>query len=117
MLKKIGSKILIIAMISLMSVSDSLAQVRIRFARGRTSATVSGRIPPGTGVRRYVLRAMRGQTLTATLSSGNGKCDFTQGDYEDTQYTEYIERTGDVYFSLDNHGSRTTNFTLTVSVR
>jgi len=118
MLKKIGLKFVVLMMIGVMSATDSLAQsTRIRFARGRSSASVSGTIRPGTRVRTYVLRAMAGQTLSATLSSGNGKCDFTQGDYEDTQYSQEIEETGDVVFSIDNHGTRATNFTLTVSIR
>lgn len=117
MLRKFGIKMLVLAMIAVMASSDVMAQTRIRFARGRTSTTISGTIRPGNSVRSYVLRAEEGQTLTATLSSGNGKCDFTQGDYEDTQYTQVIEETGDVVFSIDNHGTRATNFTLTVSVR
>jgi len=117
MLKKIGLKLMVLMMIGVMFTTDSLAQTRIRFARGRSSATVSGTIRPGTSVRSYVLRAAAGQTLTATLSSGNGKCDFTQGDYEDTQYSQVIEEDGDVTFSIDNHGSRATTFTLTVSIK
>jgi hypothetical protein len=117
MLKKLSLKFLIVAMIGLMSITDLSAQTRVRFARGRSSATFSGRIRPGSSVRSYVLRASAGQTLTATLSSGNGKCDFTQGDYEDTQYSQVIEENGDVTFSIDNHGSRVTNFTLTISIK
>jgi hypothetical protein len=117
MLKKFGVKFLILMMIGVMSVTDLSAQTRVRFARGRSSASFSGTIRPGTGIRSYVLRARAGQTLTATLSSGNGKCDFTQGDYEDTQYSQQIEEDGDVTFSIDNHGNRTTSFTLTISVR
>lgn len=117
MFKKIGAKFLVLMMIGVLFTTDTLAQTRIRFARGRSSATVSGRIAPGNSVRSYVLRAQAGQTLTATLSSGNGKCDFTEGDYEDTQYSRVIEEDGDVVFSIDNHGSRTTTFTLTVSIR
>lgn len=117
MLKKFGVKMLVVAMIALMASSDVLAQTRIRFARGRTSATISGTLRPGNAVRSYVLRAAAGQTLTATLSSGNGKCDFNEGEYEDTQYSRYIEEDGDVVFSLDNHGTRSTSFTLTVSIR
>jgi hypothetical protein len=117
MFRKLGVKILILAMMSVMLTTDSLAQTRIRFARGRSSASVSGTVRPGTRVRTYVLRAMAGQTLTATISSGNGKCDFTQGEYEDTQYSQLIEETGDVVFSIDNHGSRATTFTLTVSIK
>jgi len=117
MLKKITVKLLVLMMIGVMFTTDSLAQTRIRFARGRSSATVSGTIRPGNSVRSYVLRAQAGQTLTATLSSGNGKCDFTQGDYEDTQYSQQIEEDGDVVFSIDNHGNRATTFTLTVSIK
>ena len=117
MLKKIGVKFLVLMMIGVMFTTDSMAQTRIRFARGRSSASVSGTIRPGTSIRSYVLRATAGQTLTATLSSGNGKCDFTQGDYEDTQYSQVIDEDGDVTFSIDNHGTRATTFTLTVSIK
>ena len=117
MLKKFGVKFLILMMVSVMSVTDLSAQTRVRFARGRTSATVSGTIRPGVGVRSYVLRAAAGQTLVATLSSRNGKCDFTQGDYEDTSYSQVIEDDGDVVFSIDNHGNRATTFSLTISIR
>jgi hypothetical protein len=117
MFKKISLKFLIVAMIGLMSITDLSAQTRVRFARGRSSASFTGTIRPGTSIRTYVLRASEGQTLTATLSSGNGKCDFTQGSYEDTQYSQVIEETGDVTFSIDNHGNKATTFTLTISVK
>lgn len=116
MLKKISLKFLILAMIGVMSASDLMAQTRIRFARGRTSSTVTGTLASGA-TRGFVLRAMRGQTLTATLSCGNGRCDFTQGDLHDTQYSHYVDRNGDVYISIDNHGGRATNFTMTVSIQ
>jgi hypothetical protein len=116
MLKKIGIKILVLTMISVMLTTDSLAQTRIQFARGRSSKTITGTLAAGA-TRGYVLGARRGQTLTATLSCGNGKCDFTQGDLHDTQYSEYVDRNGDMYISIDNHGNRATNFTMTVSIQ
>ncbi len=116
MLKKIGLKISVAAMIFLMAASDSMAQTRIRFARGRSSATVTGTLGAGA-TRGYVLRAARGQILTGTLSSTNGKADFTQGNLHDTQYSETVERNGDVYISVDNHGNRATRFTLTISIQ
>ncbi|MEP6901386.1 MAG: hypothetical protein ABJA66_06520 [Actinomycetota bacterium] len=117
MLKKIGLKFFILMMVGVMSVTDLSAQTRVRFARGSNSATIRGTIRPGSAVRTYVLRASSGQTLSATLSSGNGKCDFTQGAYHDTQYSQQIESNGDVTFSIDNHGSRATTFTLTISIQ
>jgi len=116
MLKKLGVKILVLTMIGVMSSTDLLAQTRIRFARGRSSATLTGSLAAGA-TRGFVLGARRGQTLTATLSCGNGKCDFTQGDLHDTQYSEYVDRNGDMYISIDNHGNRGTNFTMTVSIQ
>ena len=116
MYKKTGVKVLIFTMITLMSLSDSMAQTRIRFQRGTSSATVSGTL--GAGVTRgYVLGARRGQILTATLSSTNGQVDFTQGNYHDTQYSVTVERNGDVYISIDNHGRRATRYTLTISIQ
>jgi hypothetical protein len=116
MLRKFGVKILVLAMMSVMLTTDSLAQTRIRFARGRTSATVSGTLAAGQ-TRGFVLGARRGQTLTATLSCRNGKCDFTQGDRHDTQYSQYVDSNGDVYISIDNHGNRATSYTMTVSIQ
>ena len=116
MLKKIGLKITILAMIFLMAASDSLAQTRIRFARGRNSATVTGVLAAGA-TKGYVLRARAGQVLTGTLSSANGKADFTQGALHDTQYSQTVEEDGDVYISVDNHGNRATRFTMTISIQ
>lgn len=116
MLRKLGLKVSIIAIIFLMAASDSLAQTRVRFARGRNSATMSGTLAPNGGRRSYVLRASRGQVLTATLSSTNGKVDFTQGAVHDTQFSRTIEQDGDVYVDVDNHGGRT-RYTLTISVQ
>ncbi len=116
MLKKLGVKILVLAMIGMMAANDSLAQSRIRFGRGRNSASVSGTMA-GNGERTFVLGARRGQTLTATLSCGRGKCDFAEGDLHDTSYSEYIESNGDIYITIHNHAARATNFTMTVSIQ
>lgn len=116
MIRKLAFKLFVVAMVATMAASDSMAQTRIRFARGRSSATVTGTLAAGA-TRGFVLGARRGQTLTAALSCGNGRCDFTQGDLHDTQYSHYVESNGDVYISIDNHGNRTTTFTMTVSIQ
>ncbi len=116
MWKKIGLKISIAAMICLMAASDLTAQTQIRFRRGSSSATISGTLAAGA-TRGFVLRAAQGQNLTGTLSSANGKADFTQGSLHDTQYSQTVEENGDVYISIDNHGSRATRYTLTISIQ
>ena len=116
MLERIGLKVSILAMILTMAAADLTAQTRISFRRGRSSATVSGTLAAGA-TKGYVLRASAGQVLTGTLSSTNGKADFTQGSLHDTQYSQTVEENGDVYISVDNHGNRATKFTLTISIQ
>lgn len=115
MKKKIGVYALTIAMMMLLTSSDLMAQTRVNFRRGSNSATVSGKLGPG-GVRSYVLRASRGQVLTATLSSSNGKVDFTQGNLHDTQFSMTLENNGDAIIMIDNHGG-STRYTLTISIQ
>ena len=116
-MKRIGMKALAVAFALVIMVSSVPAQSRTRvsFQPGRNSRTVTGRLATD-GLKTYVLRARQGQTLTATLSSGNGKVDFTQGNVHDTQYSVTLESTGDVEVMIDNHGGPT-NYTLTISIQ
>lgn len=50
----------------------AFADTRIRFAKGRTSATVTGRVAAGGRVC-YFAGARAGQQFTATVSSRSGK--------------------------------------------
>jgi hypothetical protein len=110
-------KVLAVAFALMLAVSSVMAagRTRVRFKPGQNSATVTGKIKPSE-VKTYVLRASKGQTLTATLSSANGKVDFTQGNVHDTQYSITVDATGDVEVLVDNHGG-TTTYTLTISVQ
>ena len=100
-------------MVILFAASSGLADIRIRFAKGRTSATVSGRVSNGGRVC-YFANARRGQTFTATVSSRTGKVRiFESGE---TSYGYNIEQPGDQSVCVDNLG-RATNYTLTVSIR
>jgi hypothetical protein len=116
MLRNLSAKILLLTLVFVISASDLLAQTRVRFAKGRNSATMTGTLAANGGKRSYVLRAQQGQTLTATLSSTNGKVDFTQGAVHDTQYSRTLDQTGDVYVDIDNHGG-STKYTLTISIQ
>ena len=87
--------------------------IRIKFPKGRTSATMNGRIGNGGRVC-YFARAKEGQSFNATLSSRSGKVQiFESGE---TSYSYTIERTGDQSVCVDNL-SRATTYTLTVSIR
>jgi hypothetical protein len=114
-MKRIGMKIMAVAMVLLLTTSTLMAKTRVRFKAGRNSATVTGKLNSG-GAASYVLRAAQGQTLTATLSSDNGQVDFTQGNVHDTQYSVTVQETGDVEVMVDNHGGPT-RYTLTISIQ
>jgi hypothetical protein len=108
-MKKIILKSLALTLILSSTGFDILAQTRIRFARGRTSATVSGRI--FYGERSFVLGARYGQYLSANVSSRNGCVKFSNG----ATSTNYITRSGNNYLYLVN-GCGTTVYSLTVSI-
>ena len=116
-MKRIGMKFLAVTFALMLVASSVMAQgrTRVRFKPGRNSTTLTGKLGP-SGLKTYVLRANQGQTLTATLSSDNGKVDFTQGAVHDTQYSVTVENTGDVEVMIDNHGG-TTRYSLTISIQ
>jgi len=123
MKKLIGIKILAVVLMLVSLTSDSLAQTRIRFGRGRSAATVSGAIAPG-GVREYVINVGRGQTMTVQTTSGNNRLDLEISGrnghlaWGDNGFAEVeIDRTGDHYITIKNSGGRATRFNLTVTVR
>lgn len=92
---------------------NTFADIRIRFAKGRTSATVSGKVARGGRIC-YVAGARRGQSLTATITSNTRRVRiFESGE---TAYTYEIEVTGDQSVCVDNLG-RAATYRLTVSIR
>ena len=113
MLKQNLVRIIALALIVFITCTDSFADIRIRFARGRTSATMAGSIRKGGRIC-YVAGARNGQTMTAAVSSKSGKVVFLENG--ETSYTLYIEITGDQTVCLDNLRGSTT-YTLTVSIR
>lgn len=119
-MKKTINTILALFLAVLMTTADLAAQTRINFRRGASSATVSGTIGVNRGVaganyRRYVLRANAGQTISATVSSRNGRVLFAEND--DTSYQIETDRRGDYTLVVYNGGASATSFTITVSIR
>jgi hypothetical protein len=91
----------------------AFGDIRITFARGRTSATVTGRISGG-GRTCYFAGAHRGQRFTATVSSRSGRVQiFESGE---TSYTYEVETAGDQSVCVDNLAGAT-RYALTVSIR
>jgi hypothetical protein len=119
-MKKSFSAIVALSLMLVLTTAELAAQSRIRFRRGSTSATVSGKIGVNRGVagpnyRSYVLRAGAGQTISATLSSGNGRVWFVENDQ--TSLTIQADRNRDYVIRIYNGGENNTNYTLTVSIQ
>jgi hypothetical protein len=119
-MRKTVSTMVALALTVLLATADITAQSRIRFRRGSTSATVSGMIGVNRGVaganyRKYVVRAGAGQTISATLSSRNGKVAFAENDQ--TSYTIQTDGSRDYVLNIYNGGANNTRYTLTVSIQ
>jgi hypothetical protein len=113
MLKNQIFKFSLIAVLLVSISSEVFADIRVRFAKGRSSATYSGKIGSGGRVC-YVAGARAGQTLTATVSSRSGKVQiFESGD---TSYRMDVDYSGDQSICVDNIRGAT-SYTLTVSIR
>ena len=113
--------------IILLAASCAMAQdaKRIQFAKGKSSATVSG--ATGAYGTSYVVRARSGQkiTLKLTPSSGVGiKVETSGSDGQQVllreesggTYIVGLEESGDYTIFLGSTNGRPVNFTLTVSI-
>ena len=93
------------------SATSTSAQTRIRFARGRTSTSLSGTLRPGA-TRWYVLSAIRGQQLSGNISSRGDCVKFTEG----STSVGFTTDRGDNRLSVTNYCRGTATFTMTVSI-
>ena len=110
---KIHSKLFTLIAIIASSNLAAFADTRIRFAKGRTSATVTGKVSRG-GRSCYFAGASVGQRFTATVSSRSGKVVIFES--SETSYTYEIETRGDQSVCVDNLAGATT-YSLTVSIK
>jgi len=115
MQRRTGLKVVALLLVLIVSSVDVLAQKRIRFRRGASSATVRGPIGGG-GYTEYVVDGRAGQVMTIEITSGNGAVIVNAGSASGKSFS--IDMTGgDHLLSVVNTGRRATNYTLTVSIR
>lgn len=115
MLKKAAVQFVALALIMILSGSELLAQKRITFRRGATSATVRGRIGP-KGYLEYLINGRAGQLMSIDITSGNGAVIVNAGSASGKNFS--IDMTGgDHMLSIVNTGRAGTGYTLTVSIR
>ena len=106
-IKSIGVILIFLTLSSVVTAQTT----RVRFARGRTSATLQGSLG-NYGERSFVLAARNGQNLSATVSS-RGNCIMFGNT---TTSTNYVTENGDNYFNLMNRCKTSASYTLTVSI-
>ena len=115
MLKKTGLQITAVALTLILSGADLMAQRRINFLRGRSSATVGGKIG-ARGYQEYILRGRAGQLMSIEITSGNGAVIVNAGTASGKSFS--LDMTGgDHLLSIVNTGRGATSYTLTVSIR
>lgn len=115
MQKRTALKFVAVLLVLMVSSADVFGQKRIRFQRGRSSATVRGPIGAG-GYTEYIVNGRAGQVMTIEITSGNGAVIVNAGSASGKSFS--IEMTGgDHLLSVVNTGRSATNYTITVSIR
>lgn len=115
MVKKTIPQIIALALILILSGSVSLAQKRISFRKGTSSATVRGKIG-SKGYLEYMVNGQAGQLMSIEITSGNGAVIVNAGTASGKSFS--LDMTGgDHMLSVVNPGRSATNYTLTVSIK
>lgn len=115
MVRKIISQVIALSLILILSVSNSIAQKRISFRRGTSSATVRGKIG-ASGYLEYVVNGQAGQVMSIDITSGNGAVVVNAGTASGKNFSLDMSG-GDHLLSVVNTGRSATNYTLTVSIK
>ena len=115
MIRKTSVHLVALMLVMIVSVPDLLAQKRISFRKGASSATVRGRIG-ANGYTEYVINGRAGQVMTIKITSGNGAVTVNAGSASGKDFS--LEMTGgDHLLSIVNTAATATNDTLTVAIQ
>lgn len=116
MLRKIIVHFLMLAMILFLTSTNLLAQqTRITFAKGRTSASVSGKIE-ADGHKEFSVKLKRNQKVRISVRSDNGKVAIATESCEEKVWS-FVNQEPQDYLILICNSGRATNYTITVSAR
>lgn len=116
MIKKISAHFVMTAMILLMTSADLFAQTRIRFAKGRSSATVSGTIAARSN-KNFVVGASNGQSARVSVSPRNLQIFSNEAPKGESGNSSFETNSGDNDFGIYNPTSRAIRYTMTISIR
>ncbi len=116
MLKKLLVHFVLLTTISLMTSVELFAQSRIRFARGRSSATISGTIPAKSN-RYFVVGASSGQYAVVSVNHQSLKIFTDEAPKGESGSSSFEANSGDNEFGFNNPTNRAISYTMTVSIR
>ncbi len=125
-MRKINVRVIILMLILLIGSSDLLAQTRIRFARGKSSAVVSNAVIRGD-VDTYLVGAKARQKMTVKITSvernavfsiekpGGGYLDNAGEDDDQTVWRGTLPESGDYKITVaGTRGNATYRLTVTI---
>ena len=115
MFKKTSIHVIALTLALFVFSADVLAQKRISFRRGTSSASVRGRIG-ANGYMEYVINGRAGQVMSIKITSGNGAVTVNAGTASGKDFSLEMSG-GDHLLSIVNTAPAATNYTLTVSIR
>ncbi|HRH40746.1 MAG TPA: hypothetical protein PKY82_03810 [Pyrinomonadaceae bacterium] len=114
-----------VTIILTMAVFAVQTATRIRFAKGKSSATMTGTVGD-SGMKDYIIRGNKGQELSATVTSS---CESVQiividngtgqviSENPSTEYTEELPGTDDYIIRVQNSDSASCKFSLKVGIK
>jgi hypothetical protein len=108
-------RLVALLLLIVVSSSDLVAQKRISFRKGSSSATVKGRIA-ANGYIEYVINGRAGQLMTIKISSRNGAVTVNAGSASGKDFSLEMSG-GDHLLSIVNTAASATTYTLTVAIQ
>jgi hypothetical protein len=114
MIRKLTVQLVALSLIVVLSSADLMAQRRIKFRRGASSATLSGKIA-ANGYMEYVINGRAGQVMTIEIRSGNGAVVVNAGTATGKSFSVDMSG-GDHLLSIVNPGRSGTSYTMTVAI-
>lgn len=117
--------VITVTIILAMAVFAVQTATRIRFAKGKSSATMTGTVGD-SGMKDYIIRGNKGQELSATVTSS---CESVQiividngtgqviSENPSTEYTDELPGTDDYIIRVQNSDSASCKFSLKVGIK
>ena len=116
MLKKLFVHFVLLTTITFLTSVELYAQSRIRFARGRSSTTVTGTIAAKSN-RYFVVGARNGQIARITVNHRRLQIFHDQTPKGETGSSSFDTYSGDNEFGIYNPTNQPISYTMTFSIR